>query len=134
MQTPSIADLQARGIPFVIREHRINKNEDDKSDYQSKIVTEAMRDKSKLNRKHQKWRELFAIGWSVRQIADHEGVYETTVRRITGSHRTNAPRKMQRIQIGKIVYENQRDAMRCLKMGRERLVSMLEIGRARYVR
>lgn len=134
MQTPSIADLQARGIPFAIREHRINRNEDDKSDHQSKIVTDAMRNKSATNKKHQRWRELFSIGWSVRQIAEHEGVYETTVRRITGGRTTRAARECQRIKIGKIVYESQLDAMRCLKMGRERLIKLLEIGRAVYVR
>lgn len=134
MQTPSIADLRARGIPFVIREHRINKTEDDKSDQQSLVVSEAMKNKSQTNERHAEWRKLYAIGWTPKQIAEQFEVYESTVRRITGGSQRRSGRIGQRIKIGNLIYENQKDAMKCLRMGRERLLKMLDIGRARYVR
>jgi hypothetical protein len=135
MHAPSIDDLRALGIPFVIRENRIADAKDLAEDRRGDKIALAMReDRAEAKKRHQDWKTLYAQGWTPQQIADKYQVYASTVRRVTGPSPNSRGRAKQRIRIGNVVYESQLDVLKKLKMGRQRLVKLLEIERARYVR
>ena len=127
MQTPSIADLQARGIPFVVREHRINKDED-----------VGGRPKQDLSKLHQTWKELDAIGWKRSAIGKFYGVTTCTVSRAlialgAGRKKLVGRQKMPIVVDGKR-YASQDEAFRKLHIREGSLNKLLKSGRARYVR
>lgn len=135
MQTPSIADLQARGIPFVIRENRIADSRDIAFDLQSRRVSQGMRaDRAEVEKKHNEWKALFALGWTPQKIADKYGIYASTVRRVTGSQYKRDGRPSHKIRVGRQIYHSIKEAMNDLKIGGRKLAVMLRDGRAKYVR
>lgn len=117
-----------------IREHRINRKEDDFHDRHAENVSKGMKDKSGTAKKHAEWKSLYALGKTPQEIADEYGVYASTVRRITGGSFNRPGRKSSPIKVGKKTYRSQITAMRELHISRETLMQWIATGRAKYVR
>jgi len=131
---PSIADLQRRGIPFAVREHRIATNLDARMDRHAEIVAKSKSDPVGIAKRNAEWKRMFAMGMKPSAIADLFGVARTTVRRVTGGTYTHKRRTRQRIRVDGVVYDSQADAIRNLHISREKLMRWISTGRAKYVK
>lgn len=113
--------------------HRLNTQDDDRSDRHSTTLSQSYTSKIAREKKHAEWKAFHAAGWTPQEIADKYGVYASTIRRITGGSRNRNGRKGQKIQIDGVIYESQVKAMKTLHISREKLVRWIYQNKAKYV-